>query len=473
MSSRRNQLWITHRFGGGWATDFGPTYYGAPDQSGTMMLPFLVDAKNVIYEFDGGPHKCPGTSALNSASLGATSGVNGVYDYWRIGTTGTPSQRVVGHVDTRIFWSDLSGNTTVLKTGLTNNAVPNYSTFNDLLLIGSDSTTDVPMSWDQTTFQNLAGTPPRFSFSVPHFNKQFAAGNWAAGSRLYYSVTLAPDDWAGAGSGSIDINKNDGDYITGIVSWQNQLIIFKGPYKGSIFILTGSDSTTFALQPLISGIGAAWQNSIFKYGSDVGWFSPFGTAHSLQSTAAYGNYNQAYLSYPITQHIRDNVNSGNSRKWWAVNVPLRNYVLMTYPNTGQTNNDHCLLMDYRWMAHPNALGVQQGDLYPRWALWDAFGFSSLGLVVDTNNVPRIFAGAYDGVVYKLDQTIRTHKNTSIPMTVTTPFLTYGNELRFKTLERAAVGIQPKNNNNLTFGWQADNNTQQTQTISQGGSDTLG
>lgn len=30
---------ITHTFGGGWATDFGPTYYGAPDQGGQFKIP--------------------------------------------------------------------------------------------------------------------------------------------------------------------------------------------------------------------------------------------------------------------------------------------------------------------------------------------------------------------------------------------------------------------------------------------------
>ena len=48
-----------------------------------------------------------------------------------------------------------------------------------------------------------------------------------------------------------------------------------------------------------------------------------------------------------------------------------------------------------------------------------------GLPLIPTIAPRIFAGGYDGYVYKLDQTTRTHNNTSINYNWTTPFLSYG------------------------------------------------
>ena len=54
---------VQHIFGGGWATDFGPSVQTVFDQNGQLVLPFLVDAENVLYEFDGGPHKMPGTTS--------------------------------------------------------------------------------------------------------------------------------------------------------------------------------------------------------------------------------------------------------------------------------------------------------------------------------------------------------------------------------------------------------------------------
>jgi len=94
---QQQSQWITHTFNGGWATDFGPTYYGTPDQSGLFKVPWFNQAKNLVYEFDGGLHKAPGTTRLNTSSLGSATAVMGIFDYWRQGTAGSPSQRRIVH----------------------------------------------------------------------------------------------------------------------------------------------------------------------------------------------------------------------------------------------------------------------------------------------------------------------------------------------------------------------------------------
>ena len=40
-------------FAGGWATDFGPSFFAAP-QNGLLAMPFLLSADNLLYELDGG-----------------------------------------------------------------------------------------------------------------------------------------------------------------------------------------------------------------------------------------------------------------------------------------------------------------------------------------------------------------------------------------------------------------------------------
>jgi len=77
---------------------------------------------------------------------------------------------------------------TSLATGLTSGSVPCYATFNDLLIYSSDSSVDVPRSWDQTTSQNLAGSPPRFSFSCFHKNG-IGSGQLRVAVELYYPQT--------------------------------------------------------------------------------------------------------------------------------------------------------------------------------------------------------------------------------------------------------------------------------------------
>lgn len=457
MPQQKSQF-ITHTFAGGWATDFGPTFYGSPDQGGQFKIPYLTTAKNIVYEFDGGPRKAPGTTVLNASSLGASTDVMGIFDYWKQGTSGSPSQRRIVHAGENIYQDAGSGTFSSLFSGMTEGAIPQYSTFKDLMITGNDSTADVPKSWDGSTAQNLAGTPPRFSFSISHRGRQWAAGNYSAPSRLYYSVADNPEDWAGAGSGSIDIDVGDGDMITGLLSWKSELFIFKGPNKLSIHRLTGSSSSDFVRTPWVTGISAAWQNSIFPMGDDFGFISPRGTVHSLKATSNYGDYNQTYLSYPINTFCREELNHNRSRYWWAATDSLHGYTLITVTRSGQTSNDRVLMLDWRFMA--------QGEQWPRWSLWDFGSFASLAHCIDTNNRPRIFAGAYDGYVYKMDQTTRTHNNTSINYNWATPFLSYGGEYYLKVINAISLGIAPKNGNPITVGWTRDDNAQQTTTISQ-------
>src|SRR6185436_3786317 len=94
--------WVTHMFAGGMATDFGPTAYGSFDQSNQYRVPFLVDARNTVYEFDGGVHKAPGTDNLNASALESGAAIRGLFDYWHQGTTDSPAQRRIIHISTKV-----------------------------------------------------------------------------------------------------------------------------------------------------------------------------------------------------------------------------------------------------------------------------------------------------------------------------------------------------------------------------------
>lgn len=462
MPSNPKQQWISHTFGGGWATDLGPMVRTSGDP---LVIPFLVDARNCIYELDGGVRKMPGTAKLNSTTLETGSPILGLYDYWRQGVTGSPEQRRVVHVNGKVYADRGDGSFNEIASGLSPNAVPHYSTFDDLLLIGSDQTSDVPKSWDGTTFQNLAGTPPRFSFSVPHKNRQWAAGDFAHPSRLYYSVNLNPEDWVGATSGSIDIDPDDGDMITGLASFKNELIVFKGPHKGSIHRISGDSTSTFSRTPFIYGIGAAWQHTIFPLPNDLGFVSPRGTVHSLVAVQQFGDYERSTLSFPLNRWLQQNLNFNRSRFWKAHTDLDSGYTLIALTPAGQFTNSLILMMDFRFM--------QMGEPFPRWAYWDALSLASLYPTVDVSNRVRFFGGGYDGYVYRLDQADRTHNNTALNMRVETPFFTYGADHIEKSLVVVGIDLAPKNNKIMVVGWVRDNVSEQTMDLNQGGSDVLG
>ena len=453
-----SSIWVNHSFSGGLATDFGTTIFTPLDQTNSIKIPFLLEARNAVYTLNGGIRKAPGTTKFNAAVLSGASTVRGLFDYWRQGTGDSAVQKRIVHHGTVIYNDNADGVFASLFTGLNNTAIPNYATFDDILIIADSALADVPRSWDTVTAQNLAGTPPRFSFSVAHKNYQFAAGNFAFPSRLYYSVSLDPEDWVGGGSGSIDINPNDGDMITGLISHKNELVVFKGPYKGSIHRITGTSGASWARTEFISGLPLPWINSVFRFGDDIGWITTNGSVHSLKATAAYGDYNQAWLSYPIHTYLQENLNNNRARFFTSTVDPNRGYVWIGITPSGQNTNTRHLIMDYRFLS--------QNESSPRWSYWDSRAFASIALIRDVSR-PRLMAGAYNGFVYSLDQASRTDNGTAINYIVETPSMTYGTDWRLKSLVDVGINLNAFNDNIVSLVTTRDSASDATRTVTQG------
>lgn len=455
-----------HLFAGGWATDFGPNADVAPDGSGTVLLPFLVDAENVFYELDGGPHKIGGTTKLNSSAVASGAEIMGLTDFWRMGTGGTSTQRRVLHAGTVVMADNADGVFANIGTGFEEDKVPSYTTFNDKLIIASNSTVDVPQSYDGSTMSALAGSPPNFSFSAAHKNRVWAAGDAANPSRLYYSALLNEADWVGATAGHIDIDPSDGDRITGIISHKDDLWVFKGPIYGSIHRITGSAPTgsdAFSRIPFIRGLGSVNHNAIFRFRDDVGFMWSDATIHSLAATASYGDFNEAAISRPIHRYLREHVNYSALGKCWAANYVGRSIVIITLPVDAGTFPNQIIAFDH-----------SRQDI--RWMQWPSYNACCVANVIDQtdNNRPKIYIGGRDGYVRKTDATNKSIDGvTSISAKATTPYLNYGNAMLMKTLVGAAVGIAPRGAYTGTFAWQCDTAAQQSTTFDQGGGNVLG
>lgn len=459
MAFNKTQV-IKHTFGSGWATDFSPSVDGTPDGGGHVVIPYLLDAIDCLFELDGGPHEIGGASKVNTVATTGTTTINGVFDYWRQGTGGTPTRRRVLHTSTVCQADADDGVFASIFTGLTAAAVPCYCTFDDLLIISSDAIADVPKSWDQSTAQNLAGTPPRFSFCATHKNRVWAAGDYANPSRLYYSANVDPEDWIGATSGSIDIDPNDGDMITGLVSHKDVLFVFKGPNKGAIHVITGSSPTgsdAFARKNYARGLGACWHNAIFPYGNDIGFVSQFGTVHSLDATQNFGDFIEASLSRPINTWLRDHVNYARLRYISTAQDVLRGIVYITMSIDSSATNNDTLVMDFR-----NKDNI-------RWSQIASYKYGGIAPFVDTNGLRRVLAGGNDGFVRRINMTQRLIDSaTALSFKVTTPFMAYGNNLLTKTINNVGVSIYPWSESSFTFGWTRDGSDRQSDSISQGG-----
>jgi len=463
MTTRRK--FIRHLFDGGVATAFGPTSDVVPGRDGILRIPYLLEGDNIVYSLDGGPRKAPGTVRLNTGSMESGAVVKGLFDYWNIGTSGASAQHRIIHINTKIKKDDADGTFTDLFTGLETDKIPAYAVLEDLLVMASDSNTDVPKSWDGTTAQNLAGSPSNFAFVVEHNNRLWAGGVVAKPSRLYYSALGNGADWTGAGSGQIDISPSDGDVLTGLAAHKGDLWVFKGPYAGSIHRIQGTAPTgsdPFRRKNFIRGLGAVNHNSIFRFKDDLGYMWSDGSIHSLATTDRFGDYADAALSTPIQSWLLEHVNFARLKHSWATDASDAGYVLITLPVDSSTNNNMVLMMDFRFEP-------------VRWAMWPAFKLGCVANVISSSQ-PLLMGGGNDGFVKKLQQPTRSIDGvTEIKYNALTPYLSYGSPIMMKTISIASLAISPKNNGNITFGWQRDEAAQQTKDIAQltSGSSLLG
>lgn len=465
MASKSQTIRIM--FAGGWATDFGGGADVGASADGTLRVPFLLELENGEYLLDGGVRKVGGQSKLNSSAVESGAAWTGIFDYWRQGTSGTPVQKRVGFIGTKVYKDDADGTWDEIKSGLQSGAVPSFFLFDDILILSTDDSTDVPMSWDQTTFQNLAGSPPNFAFGTAHKNRAWAAGVDANPSRLYYSVLLDPEDWSGTGSGNIDIDPDDGDRITGIASFKNDLWIFKGPNKGSIHRITGSSPTgdeAFARTTFARGIPCAGHNTIFHFHDDLGFMSQAGTVHSLKATAAFGDFNEAAISLPINRWLDQHVTKSVISKVWAASLQPQSLVAFAIPTDGATTPNRVVVLDHRFDP-------------PRWAYLPAYdNVISIAQVRDPDNQGRryLYAGCDDGFVRKLFTEDRAiDDTTAIQFRAGLPQLNFLTPTFQKTVIAAGLGIAPQGDFDITLELQRDEETAQTLTFDQAGSDVLG
>lgn len=451
--------WVQHQISGGWATDYGSTYYAAP-QNGVLSIPWCRTCENIKFNIDGSFGKYPGLQTINNypikspaGSLVENSQVRFLYNYTRMGASLTGTSVLVGIIGSYLYSISLTEVNLIGAVYTSTTRVHYPSTFNDLLIIPGSP----PVSWDQTTYQNLAGTPPSFGFSTQHNGRQWAAGVSANPSRLYYSVLGNPEDWVGSGSGSIDIDPGDGDAIVALLSWKRELWVFKGPNRLSIHRITGSVTADFARVPFVYGISAAGQGSIFPTGNDFGFWSPRGSCHSLQASDTYGDYAQSYINYPLLSWFQNsnNVEGGEaSITWQTITDPAQNitYCVMNNHPAYTPEGDLTFMMDWRFVTqenpYPRFIRLKLGKPISSVALVPRTSFNYTPTFGDTNgNIymeylpsgPRYRVGNNDIV-------------TTYPYRIETPALTYGSSTYEKTMAGVSVDIVSNfNGSNELYG----------------------
>jgi hypothetical protein len=460
------QLSIEYIIDGGWSTDLGNTLSAAnvAESGGVIRVPFLTRAENTQYGLDGRVKKSEGAIKFNSGAISGTPTIKGLFEYFRQNTNGTPTRKRLAHAGTVIYKEDLDGTWDSLATGKANGAIPDYTVANDILVIASSAVADVPFSWDQTTFQNLAGSPPNFSFSEWHQSRLFAAGVVSAPSTVYWSNRNNPEDWTDdTGAGNITISPQDGDRIVALASHRGDLIVFKGPYHGSIWRIKGSapfGDQAFRVELVMKGVGALTHRCVVNMGNDKAFMDVDGTWHSLNATAEYGDYNNRFLSFDIDSYIREQITTSQLENAQAVTHPNRNQIYITVPSDSSSTNNRVLVLDYRFKR-------------PRWSILTNPSAASIAIFKNSSLVDTLHFGGYDdGQVLIGEQFVRNWDGNPIGMNVEFPHANMGKFDGLKTLTQLRLNVKPTGAYDITVNYIQDGDSQTT-TFTQSSGGALG
>ena len=422
--------------------------------------------ENIIPEADNTLRKAGGSTRINSTAITGTPNIMGMFDYWRAGTSGSFTQKFMAFTaDSKIYKEDMDGTFDDITGGatLTADAVPVFSVFDDILII-TDSAGDTPLSWNQTgNVASLAGSPPAGRGSVEHVNRAWMWAPDANPSRIHYSAYGDPETWTGSDTGFLDIATDDGDRIVGAVSYKGNLIVFKGPNKGSIHPIIGRTPGDFERDPhIVKGIALQTHNSIIPVADDV-WYMSRRGIHSLKATFAQGNYAEADLSRYQHKFFRDQVSltTTNLPRVWGANYANKSCALWTLTQAGQTDPAIAFGISY----------IDPEHLRP--FIWTSRScFSAATRINPTTGIEEIIFGTTNGFCERQDMATRTlANNSSIPMVVETPQIIIAAEAprgdQMVNMEWAYLKSQPLGDWDVTLKIQRDSQAAEAYTFNQG------
>lgn len=363
------------------------------------------DCDNVIWH-EGSLQKMFGYNNVNTTTLQSGAAGNGLIEFLQ------DSNNLVGVVGTRIYEGLQNAVPTVLSgvtltTGLQCDMIEfNNGTTN--LIVGVNGT-DAPWSFDGTTLQALAGSPPVGRW-IEYFNNYvYMARHTNQANRLYYSALNSAESW-NTTDGTGDYFTFDGP-ITGLKSFGRQLVVFK---NDSIGVLTGYGVSDFVqVSRFINGVGCVAGHSIVeaKLGGPAGREVLVFLAHD-GIYAFDGTQNLIKLSNPIERKFiggpdADRWNESRYANAVATFSNRYQWYILGLSDTGDTTNAFQLILDLsRFTETPD-----NKTAVPHWPN-DGPVTNAITVRRNSDNREDIYFMGSDGFIYLFDPTLYNRDGSS-------------------------------------------------------------
>lgn len=379
----------------------------------------------------------------------AAQAIRGCTEYWKTSAlVGGPTSDIFLHQGTKVISIDNRATDGVDRTGalvLDSSAVPCYQVFNDKIYFTSTKTSDGYNMWDGVAASAVAVSDPADGpgrYIISHLGSMIMAGNEDFPFRVYFSVPLDPEDWAGLGSTSLDLD-SDGDPqgITGMFSFQNRLYVFT---RRSMYEITGTDPTTFLVQRVTNGIGCIAHASIAQTPNDVYWASDRGV-HSMRQISDGRITESTFASRDIQRLWTELLNSTLFQRAYGTYDETINCYLLSVPSSGQNTNDSLLVYN-----------IEFGS----WAVWENVSARSISTVL-VNNKKNLLIGKEDGRLALLNTVARNDFGAGYPYRWKTGVLYPGDRTVKKEFKSITLFCSTTTATQVTLNWDIDGKTSGT------------
>lgn len=260
-------------------------------------------------------------------------------------------------------------------TGLTINSTTRFVNFvNKVFFVNG---VQAVKDWDGgTTYDAQVASAPIANY-ITVFTDRIYTNDIAYPSRVHY--TTIPDAgviaWTGGDSGYYDVQTDDGDFITGLHTRRDRLLIFKNHY------IEGRDSY-FRRISMVRGLGTPANDTIVTINNKTYFFN----LDDSTSTGIYeyGSSDPIKISNPIQDLIDDIVLNDPKTQFFATKQGM-NYILHIGTTQGMNNVVVCY-----------------NTIHQAWSYWSYPSTISCFAPYNEDNIILPYYGTKEGRVYKMN-----------------------------------------------------------------------